>query len=252
MKHTRLLMGMPVTVEVVDNGIKMEDINSVYDYFSYIDDTFSTYKETSEISRINKGLLSTKEYSSDMKVILELCEQTKQETNGYFNILHNGLLDPSGLVKGWAVKKASYLLKQRGYVNYYVDAGGDIQVSGHNGNGKSWIIGIRNPFNRHENIKILSLTDKGVATSGTAIRGQHVYNPHKIDEPITDIVSLTVIGPDVFEADRFATAVFAMGKKGIYFIEKLKGFEGYMIDSQGIATYTEGFEKYIFYEENRK
>lgn len=40
------------------------------------------------------------------------------------------------------------------------------------------------------------------------------------------MVSLTVIGPDIYEADRFATAAFAMGVDGIYFLEKLGGVRG--------------------------
>jgi hypothetical protein len=36
-----------------------------------------------------------------------------------------------------------------------------------------------------------------------------------------------------------------MGKKGIYFIEQLPGFEGYMIDASAQATYTSGFERYV-------
>jgi thiamine biosynthesis lipoprotein len=49
----------------------------------------------------------------------------------------------------------------------------------------------------------------------------------------------------VYEADRFATAAFAMGKRGIYFIEQLPGFEGYMIDASARATFTSGFERYV-------
>ncbi len=62
---------------------------------------------------------------------------------------------------------------------------------------------------------------------------------------LVDVVSITIIGPNVFEADRFATAAFAMGRKGIQFIEELAGFEGYMIDAQACATYTSGFERYV-------
>jgi FAD:protein FMN transferase len=136
------------------------------------------------------------------------------------------------------------MLKEAGFANFYIDAGGDLQVAGTN-NGHPWRVGIRNPFNRNENVKVLSITDKGVATSGTAIRGQHIYNPYQPQRTIQDIVSLTVIGPNVYEADRFATAAFAMGKKGIYFIEQLAGFEGYMIDSWARATYTSNFERYV-------
>lgn len=245
MKQTRDLMGMHITVEVIDKHVSQKDIDSVYEYFTYIDNTFSTYKETSEISKINKGLLQKKQYSSDMKTVLALCEQTRKETNGYFDILHKGIMDPSGVVKGWAIWQGGKLLQKKGFKNYYVDAGGDIQTAGKNSEGKRWRIGIRNPFNTDQIVKVLDIEDKGIATSGTYLRGQHIYNPHNKGQEITDIASITVIGPNVYEADRFATAAFAMGKEGINFIQSLQGFEGYMIDKEGIATYTDGFEKYI-------
>lgn len=244
MKQLQLLMGMPITVEILDAGATEADIEKVFASFRAIDETFSTYKEQSEISKINRGELTGDAYSEAMKTILALSEQTRQETRGYFDIRHDGMLDPSGIVKGWAILQAARMLKAAGFVNFFIDAGGDIQVAGTK-QGHPWRVGIRNPFNRNEYVKVLALTDKGIATSGTAIRGQHIYNPHQPQMPIEEIVSLTVIGPDVYEADRFATAAFAMGKRGIYFIEQLAGFEGYMIDASARATFTSGFERYV-------
>ncbi len=246
MKQTQLLMGMPIIVDIVDKNATEADIDKVFDYFTYVDETFSTYKKTSEISQINKGKLSQKGYSSDMQKVLQLCEQTKKDTKGYFNISHDGKLDPSGLVKGWAIQNAAELLKRRGLQNFYIDAGGDIQVAGRNSKNQTWKVGIRNPFNMEEIVKVLHIHNRGVATSGTYIRGQHVYNPLNQTKKLTEIVSLTVVGPNIYEADRFATAAFAMEQKGIYFIENLPGFEGYMIDKNGIATYTSGFERFIY------
>jgi len=171
MKQLQLLMGMPITVEVVDRSVTDADIENVFAYFRAVDDTFSTYKEHSEISKINRGELCEEEYSAEMKTILVVSEQTKQETRGYFDIQHNGIIDPSGIVKGWAILNAAHMLKAAGFTNFYIDAGGDIQVAGTKG-GHLWRIGIRNPFNRNENVKVLAVTDKGIATSGTAIRGQ--------------------------------------------------------------------------------
>lgn len=62
---------------------------------------------------------------------------------------------------------------------------------------------------------------------------------------MAEVMGITVIGPDIYEADRFATAAFAMGRDGIVFIEKLEGFEGYLIDKDKCATYTSGFERYV-------
>ncbi len=241
-------MGMPVTLEVIDAAVTADLFDAVYDYFEYVDEKFSTYKEHSEISRINRHELSPDKASQDMKTVFELAEQTRLETNGYFDIQHNGLIDPSGLVKGWAIRNAAEIICQKGFENFYVEAGGDIQMFGKNGQGQDWRVGIRNPFDPEEIVKVLTLSNCGVATSGTYIRGQHIYNPKNEGQAITDIMSLTVIGPDIYEADRFATAAFAMGREGIYFIENLNGFEGYMIDEDRQATFTTGFERYTLHD----
>ena len=240
-------MGMPVTLDVVDAAATSRLLDSIFAYFEYIDNTFSTYKEYSEISRINRHELEVENSSVDMQTIFALAEQTWIESNGFFDIRHNGLYDPSGLVKGWAIFQAAELLRQKHMANFYVEAGGDVQVAGKNAQGGDWLVGIRSPFNLDEIVKVIAVSECGVATSGTYIRGQHVYNPKNEQEPLTDIVSLTVIGPDIYEADRFATAAFAMGRSGIGFIERLEGFEGYMIDKFGQATLTSGFERFVLH-----
>jgi len=245
MKETRILMGMPITVEIVDRGDGGEAIAAVFSYFDYVDGKFSTYKEGSEISRINRGEIKEESYSDDMREVFALAKETEEKTGGYFSIVApGGKRDPSGLVKGWAIRNASKLLEGRGFENFYIEAGGDIQAHGENGEGRAWSVGIRNPFNIREIVKVIFIREEGVATSGTYIRGQHVYNPFRPETPITEIVSITVIGPNIYEADRFATAALAMSGEGIRFIEGLEGFEGYSIGKDGIATMTSGFGKY--------
>ena len=250
MKQTKLIMGMPITIEIIAH----EDsrlLEEVFRFFRDIDDRYSPFKADSEVSRINARLPES-EWSEEMRRILEMCETTKRETAGYFDIERDGKINPSGLVKGWAIWKAAGLLRQSGVGNFYVEAGGDIQTHGKNPEGKPWSVGIRNPFNRNEIIKVLAIQDnKGVATSGTYIRGQHIYNPYRPAEEIADITSLTVIAENVCEADRFATAAFAMGNDGIYFIERREGLEGYMVDNKGIATFTSGFKEYEYAENSR-
>ncbi len=249
MKETRIIMGMPVSVEIIGASATDGDTGAVFSYFKYVDEKFSTYKETSEITLINKGDLKRADYSEDMKTVLALSRETKIKTGGYFDILSaDGKYDPSGLVKGWAIFNAAKILEKRGLKNFYIDAGGDIETRGKNNFGKKWRVGIKNPFNKKEIIKVVYIQDAGVATSGTYERGEHIYNPKKNEEQISEIVSMTVIGPNIYEADRFATAAFAMGRAGILFIENLKGFEGYMADKNGVATITSGFEKYTEYD----
>lgn len=245
MKQIRLMMGMPITVEIVDAAATAAAFDDVYDFFAYVDKTFSPFKEDSEVCRISRGELRLEDACDDMQVIMELAELTRQETHGYFDVWHNGTFNPSGIVKGWAIDEAANLLYRQGFENFYVDAGGDMQVYGHNEEKQPWRVGIRNPFNRKEVVKTVELTEGGIATSGLYVRGHHIYNPFKEDDPMDVIASLTVIGIDVIEADRLATAAFVMGKEGIYFIEAMPDVEGYMIDSQGMATQTSGFSRFV-------
>ncbi len=247
MKETRIIMGMPIDIEIVGEGAQ-EALETAFAYLVAVDERFSTYKEDSEISHINRHshILENVRMSEEMQEVFDIAEKTKKETNGYFDIRQpSGLIDPSGIVKGWAIKNTAALIKKMGFENYFVNAGGDIAMGGTNAEGEEWSVGIRNPFNVNEIVKVVYPRGKGIATSGSYIRGDHIYNPHQPEEVIKDIVSITVIGPDVLEADRFATAAFAMGKDGIAFIEQLPGFEGYAIDAKGIATMTSGFGTYI-------
>jgi len=236
-------MGMPTTIEIVDADASQKFLDMVFDYFTEIDERFSTYKPTSEISLWNEGTIGESDLSEEMKTIFKLSEETKKETSGYFDIDFGGTRDPSGLVKGWAIWNGAQLLRKSGFENFYVEIAGDIEVAGKNKYGEKWSIGIQNPFKKDEIVKVVYLTREGIATSGTSARGLHVYNP-KEKKPADEIASISVIGPNVYEADRFATAAFAMGRAGIAFLENLQSFEGYMIDSNGIATFTSGFAKY--------
>jgi len=243
MKRSIVKMGTFVQVEIADSKAKKKDINQVFSYLDVIDERFSTYKSYSEIQKINRGELALEHASEEVRYMLDLAQKTKKETHGYFDIYSNGLLDPSGIVKGYAIYKASQILLNKGYKNFYVDIGGDIQLYGKNKHKKPWKVGVRNPFNTKEIVKILHLSNKGVATSGTYERGNHIYNPIE-KSSASEIASITVVGPNVYEADRFATASFAMGYKALDFVEKLEGCEAYLITHHKKAYWTSGFLKY--------
>ena len=243
-RKTEIIMGMPITIEIVDM-INDNIFDKIFDYFREIDQRFSTYKRTSEISKYNKGLIKKSDLSKEMLEIFKLSKQTKQETNGYFDIKKkNGKIDPSGIVKGWSIRNAAQKILDAGYLNFFIEAGGDIESHG-NPKGMTYFkVGIRNPFDINAIVKVIKLKNMGIATSGTYIRGQHIYNPLNYKKA-NEIASISVIGPNIYEADRMATAAFAMGQSGVNFIEKLDGFEAYMIDKNAVATLTSGFERYV-------
>ncbi len=244
-RETRILMGMPVMVEIVAGGGESL-IADIFAYFEAVDRRFSPFKPASELSDLNSGRIAGRDLSLEMREVLALAARTFVETRGFFDVRRpDGRIDPSGIVKGWAIRNAARLIEAAGVGDFMVDAGGDVQSRGSNANGDAWTIGIRNPFDERQVIKAVRPSGRGIATSGTYARGQHIYDPHRPGVPITDIVSLTVIGPDVLEADRFATAAFAMGKAGIQFVEEQPHLEGYIVDRGGIATQTSGFKAFV-------
>lgn len=239
------MMSMPIAIEIIDPAADPQHINEVITYFNFIDETFSPYKPTSEVSRLNDGSIDASQMSDDLREVFALADETKELTYGYFDIRRpNGGFDPSGLVKGLMIFRGAEILRARGYKNFYVEIAGDIQTSGVNALGEPWRIGLKNPLKTDEIVKVMHLSNVGVATSGSYLRGAHIYDPLAPGRQLNEIVSLTVIGPNVYEADRFATAAFAMGPDGIKFIAGLPGFEGYMIDRNGLATMTAGFDAY--------
>lgn len=238
-------MGMPISVEIV--GGRSDAFDGVFSYFEHVDEKFSPFKEGSEISLLNSGRLAPEDLSDDVRLVFDLAEKTKWETDGYFDVRSpKGPIDPSGIVKGWAINNAAAIVRKSGYSDFFIDAGGDIAVGGRNERGERWTIGIRDPFSKAGIVKSISLNGgQGVATSGSYERGEHIWNPKAAGDRLQDIVSITVVGPDVYEADRFATAAFAMGRGGVRFIESRPELEAYSIDRAGIATMTSGFPKYV-------
>ena len=242
---TRVTMGMPVTVEVAQPAPPTL-IEDVFAHFIEVDARFSLYRPESEICAINAGRVALGEVSAPMRDVFALAEKTRRDSDGYFDIHRPcGGLDPSGIVKGWAILNAARILSDAGMKNYLVDAGGDIQSAGVNARGEPWIVGVRNPFAADEVIKRVTPNGRGIATSGTSARGQHIYDPKRPGRTLEDVVSITVIGPDVLEADRFATAAFAMGRDGLEFIDRLDGCEGYMVGADRRAAWTRGFGGFV-------
>ena len=155
----------------------------------------------------------------------------------------DGRLDPSGFVKGWAVEAAAGILDAAGARNYCLNAGGDVIARGEPEPGSPWRIGIRHPEIPDRVATILEARDLAVATSGGYERGDHIGDPHT-GRPALGLLSVTVVGPHLAEADAYATAAFAMGEAGLSWIATLPGYAGCMITAGRRLVWTEDFGQY--------
>jgi thiamine biosynthesis lipoprotein len=242
-------MGMAVSVDVRDMTDALAAnaaIDEVFEWLRSVDETFSTYRADSEVSRLGRGVLSLQACSDDVRTVLELCEEARGKTAGFFDARAGDgrSLDPSGMVKGWAVEEASSLLVASGCVVHCINAGGDVRMRGEPDPGRMWNIGIVHPFDRGSLTTVVSGNDLAVATSGTSERGYHVIDPHT-GVPATSLASVTVVGAELTFTDAYATAALAMGLEATTWLGTLPGHEAYVVDAGGRAWQTPGFGDYV-------
>ena len=226
-------MGMPVVVDARDDDA---DVSALFEWLRLVDETFSTYKEHSDISRLGRGEIRVDQAHPLVGEVLDECDRLRAETRGYFDARARGTLDPSGLVKGWAVERGARLLVAQGLTSFAINAGGDIRVVGD----EPWRIGIQHPIQRDKVAKVIESGDLAIATSGAYLRGTHVVNPHTRTPP-QGVLSVTITGPDLAIVDAYATAAFAMGERGPWWTARLQGYEAMTILADGRLLSTPGF-----------
>jgi thiamine biosynthesis lipoprotein len=101
------------------------------------DAVFSTYREDSQLSRLARGELTAGECDPEVGEVLELAAEAERASDGWFSTTYEGRLDPTGIVKGWAVERAARTLAAAGATGVSVNGGGDVQLLGVPGAGPS-------------------------------------------------------------------------------------------------------------------
>jgi len=242
LRRVEHVMGMPVVVDLRDEHVGDSAIDEVFDWLRLVDSRFSTFKPDSEICRIDRGELVRERAHPDVRAVLARCDQLCEETGGYFDVRAGASrrLDPSGLVKGWAVDRAAALLDAAGATSYAVNAGGDIRLRGGALPENVWRVGIQHPLERDRVAAVVQTRDLAIATSGAYERGEHVIDPHT-RRPPANVLSVTVTGPDLATADAYATAAFAMGSRCGQWVAGLAGYESMVILAGGRVLSTPGF-----------
>ena len=205
-------MGLPVSVLLRGpsaRGLEAASaVQAVYEELRNVDAVFSTWRHDSEVSRLSRGEVAVGDCSDDVRLVAARCEQARTDTAGLFDAARpEGGWDPSGLVKGWAVERASRHLAGLP-LDWCLNAGGDVLVQAPSG--EAFGIGIADPRDPTGVLALLHLTSGAVATSGTAARGAHLWDP-RTGKPALSVSSVTVSGPTLLEADVLATSAFVAG-----------------------------------------
>jgi thiamine biosynthesis lipoprotein len=217
-----------------------------------VDALFSTWRDDSEVSRLGRHELRLADVSPEVREVLELCEVVRAETWGAFdvNVAADprvvrregfGPVDPSGLVKGWALDRAATMLRERGVQDFAVNAGGDVVVAGEPEAGQPWRVGIQHPVDRAAVACVVGVRDAGVATSGRYERGDHIIDP-RTGQPATALVAVSVVSDRLALADGYATGVLALGTDAGGWLEQRPDLAVLTIDEAGTVTTTAAFD----------
>lgn len=152
------------------------------------------------------------------------------------------------IAKGWALDRSAGALRERGFHDFLVSAGGQVYAGGTRG-GRPWRVGVRDPDGGRDDVsRVLEATDLSVSTSGDyerffvheGVRYHHILDPDT-GLPARGTRSATVVSPDATLADALSTAVFVLGPvEGIALAERLPDVDALVIDEAGAVHATSG------------
>ena len=222
-------MGTTASIHVddaVDDGVFDSVVREVRTELGRLEAMFSVFRPDSEVSRINAGTLHHLDASAEVIDVLDACAYLEQLSGGAFSIRRSRgatEINPSGFVKGWAAERSSRLFGDHGLGHWYLGVGGDFVLHGGMASGEPWRIGIVDPRDASMLVGSVDVVDGAVATSGTAERGTHLWDP-RTGQPATTFLSVTVTGPSLTWADAYATTVFVMGEPGLEWMGQFPGY----------------------------
>jgi thiamine biosynthesis lipoprotein len=209
------------------------------------DQIFSLYKPESPLSRLARGEASVAALPPVVSEIWDECERIEKLTDGWFKAFTpQNTFDPSGLVKTWAAAKAATHLKHVGIEDFTLNAGGDVLLSDGLTVEHDWRIGISKPVSiASQDAGVLAVFDlagtdyRAVATSGSAERGTHIWNPKFESAQPNELLQVSVFAHDLVTADVWATASFAEGVRSIERLNKQQGIEAlFVLADQSLAA----------------
>ncbi len=247
MRHVEECMGTVFSFDIRDDDSRKIEaglrhaISSLHE----VNHIFSTYKPESDISRLGRNEITIDQCDPLVAEVLEIGERAVTDGVGAFTLYPGGVLDPSAVVKGWAIERASNILCAAGSKVHLVNGGGDVQSC--SDGAFDWGIAIADP--RDSSRVILAVGDPNsprfaVATSGTAERGEHIVVARGRAAG-AGLLSVTIVGESLTEVDIAATTAFALGDEARDWVEAYDGLEAFAVLADGRMWTTTGFSRYV-------
>ena len=225
---------------IVGASVTEAAVRAVEAELDRIDRLFSTYRPESQIARLNAGRIRLGDCSPEVREVLRLCSGAECRTSGWFTAGYGTGIDPTGIVKGWAIGRASELLMGAGSTCHAINGGGDVLVVADPAVDEPWRVGVSAGTAAGGLVAVVTGHNFCVATSGNSERRGEIRNPFTGSPSLTWWV-FSVAGPDITEADAFATAAVAMGRPAVAWVGRLPGYEAIAVDAEDEVFMTAGF-----------
>lgn len=245
-RRVEQVMGFPVSLAVrgrhADDPAGRRAWAEVMACLREVDEVFSTYRPDSWISRLGRGEVDVADCPAEVAEVLALGERARKESGGAFDVRRpraDGTLelDPSGVVKGWALHRAARPLQELDDTDFCLSGGGDLLCRTGDPDGPPWRIGIEDPHDPRRVLATVPLHTAAMATSGTAHRGEHIVDARTGRVPV-GVAQVTVIGPSLTWADVDATAAYALGAGAAGWLRTRSGRTGFVVLPDGSTVTT--------------
>ena len=230
------VMGLPISVLArgprAQSEQAAEAVSLVMAELREVDARFSLYLPQSQLSQLSRGELDLDSCHPDVREVSLLCAEATSLTKGLFDpFTPSGVWDPSGLVKGWAAERASRHLAAVADLDWCLNAGGDVALL--TPSGEPFGVGIQDPRDAQAVLMVLTSTTGAVATSGTAARGAHLYDPRTGAPSRSALQGVTITGPSLTTADVLATAAFVASDAWRDLVAVAPGYVGHAVTADG-------------------
>ena len=240
-RRVEQLMGMPISLAL--RGRHAEDRYGEAAWATALavlheaDRVFSTYRPDSCISRLGRGELTVADCPREVAEVLALGELARVQSDGAFDVRRADAgdhedLDPSGVVKGWAVQRAAQAFDALADTDFCLSAGGDMVCRVADPSRAAWRIGIEDPHDPSRVVAVVPVRNGALATSALTHRGPHITDARTGEVP-TDVASVTVVAGDLTWADIDATAAFAHGSQALRWLRSRAARSGVVVWSDG-------------------
>lgn len=250
-RRVEQVMGLPVSIALrspLPDSARDAAWAAVLADLREADRIFSTWRADSVVCRLDRGETALADLdpatAALVAEVLTLGEQARQESAGAFDVRRPGpggrvVLDPSGVVKGWAVQRASAVLRDLPDTDWCLCAGGDLVCHVADDARPPWQVGVEHPHDPGRLVARIPVRSGAVATSSAAHRGDHVVDA-RTGRPARGVAAVTVVAPTLTWADIDATAAYALGAEALSWLRTRPGRSGLVVHDDGRAEVFRG------------